>query len=196
MDKMKIIVIEGHDRTGKDTLLNDLKKHKDIYIFEVPTSEEYEKNEKVSYKDHSCEPMLFRDYLRILNKLVEIERSGKYKYVILYRLLLSDNVFSKLWNRNKIFETYFNKAFNYYFDFSHYVLLWDNYEELLNRLNKINEEDIPYNKEDFNKIKSYFEEETKKIESTNKTKINFIKCDTKKEEVYNNFLEFIKEIDK
>ena len=83
---------------------------------------------------------------------------------MLSRLWISDNVYSDLFGRNHIVEKYFKDKFKDTFNVKTFVLLWQDFDNYIKRLNFINEE-VEYEVVEFNKTidlyKKYVEENDK-----------------------------------
>ncbi len=177
-NKIKLIVLEGHDRTGKDTLL-DMLDFNDFLVYKQKSSEE----EGVDYKNPKVyEEWMKKNIRKVLNDLyVMNELNGTDRPIVMTRLLLTDNVFADLYNREHIVEKWFKEEIDNNFDCINYIMLWRNYDEYKFRMRKIGKT-IDFNKEEFEEI-------TKKF-VTYKDKSDLI-CeiddDNTKDEIYWNF---------
>lgn len=150
----RLIVIEGFDRCGKDTLLEDLEKYckqkylKEVYVF---------KNDLEGLPKYDKEQ---GEFLVWLNKYIEkqVNRLNElfetYDTVVMSRFLISDMVYSELFKREHTVIKYMEKLkpVMYY----NYCMLFRNYDEYLKRLEILKDKDIQYTKEEFDQIKQYY----------------------------------------
>lgn len=177
LKRSKLIVIEGQDRCGKNTLIDDIcNKYDDICYYKRKMGDE-----KVDYSNNSCERYLFREYSSMLNEMIQLAK--KYDYIIVDRTLLSDCVFADKNGRKHMFESYFMQSFNYYFDIRIIVLLFNSYDEYLMRLEMINE-DVEFSEQQFNDIHILFEKYANKYNSN----IIYIYANNTRDEILNDFL--------
>lgn len=178
--KQILIILEGHDDTGKDSLLDMIKNDfKDIYIYKQLSHEETKTNckDKKSY-----EQWLIDHHNEIYDDLCKI--SDEYKIIIMSRFYITDNVFSDLFNRSHIVENNFREKFEKLYDVKNFIILWDDYNEYYKRMKRINQP-LEYNEKDFNKIKELF------IKYNDNDTICYIKDLTTREELKSKFLKFI-----
>lgn len=150
----RLIVIEGFDRCGKDTLLEDLEKYckkkylKEVYVF---------KNDLEGLPKYDKEQ---GEFLVWLNKYIEkqVDRLNElfetYDTVVMSRFLISDMVYSELFKREHTVIKYMEKLrpVMYY----NYCMLFRNYDEYLKRLEILGDKVIQYTKEEFDQIKQYY----------------------------------------
>lgn len=158
-DKPYLIVIEGQDRTGKDTLINNLVDKYNLYVYKQKPHEKT----GVDYRNkEQYEKWVYNHIDTIYNDLIEISKNEK--IILLSRLWISDNVYSDLFGRNHIVEKYFKDKFKDTFNVKTFVLLWQDFDNYIKRLNFINEE-VEYEVVEFNKTidlyKKYVEENDK-----------------------------------
>ena len=138
MEKIRIIVLEGHDRTGKGTLLENLKNRFDDFLVYNPVSAE---KERVDYKN----PQKFEEWIRktirkVLDDLYTMSKlNGTDRPIVMDRLLLTDNVFADLFDREHVVEKYFGREIETNFKLTNYIMLWKNPEEDKDRVNLLNE---------------------------------------------------------
>lgn len=178
--KTTLIILEGQDRTGKDTVLNFMKDKWFAYAYKQPTSEEI----GIPYKDNK---ETYQKWLLsyIGNQIEELkELSEKYSVIAMTRLLTSDNVFSEMFGRDNIVEKTYKEEIYKNFDVIEVCLLWESYEAYLKRLIKIREP-VQYLEKDFLRIKTLFLKH-----SPEGTPIILVNNETKTEDLYN----YIKEI--
>lgn len=179
----RLVVLEGFDRAGKDTLLEDLKKENlpnNTYVYDgfLDGLPAYDK-----------ERGKFIDWL---NKLIDKQTSDvvnlfkKYDTIIMIRLIVSDEVYSNLFNREHTTIKYMHKLKD--IEIFNYCILFKNYTEYINRL-KLIKEDIQYSEEEFNSINNLYKEVLNNIGY--KYYINYVSCNTKRYDVLNNFKEII-----
>lgn len=138
MNKIRLICLEGHDRTGKGTLLKNLKNQVSDFLVYNPVSVE---EERVDYKD----PKQFEEWIRkvirkVLDDLYTIYKlNGVSKPIVMDRLLLTDNVFSDIFGRKHIVEKYFSKEIETNFNLTNYIMLWRNPKEYISRVKLLGE---------------------------------------------------------
>lgn len=154
--KTKLIILEGFDRIGKDSLLSEFKKsfralnNKDnscyAYIQSPKDLPNYrvEKEKFVSW---------LKDYLKDQAEELVLD-SLDYDNILMTRLFVSDYVYGRLFAREPIAESQ-RYYLSRYFDFETILLLWKNYDEYLKRVKSCNEE-IEYSKEEFEKIQKFY----------------------------------------
>ena len=134
MEKIRLIVLEGCDRTGKGTLLENLKNRFDDFLVYNPVSAE---KEKVDYKN----PKKFEEWIRntirkVLDDLYTMSKlNGTNRPIVMDRLLLTDNVFADLFDREHVVEKYFGREIEANFKLTNYIMLWRNPEEYKDRVN-------------------------------------------------------------
>jgi len=159
MSKPKLIIFEGHDQTGKDTLINYIKNiHPEFYLYKQKTSEE----QGVDYRDKvKYEEWLYKYIKSQIEELKDISKNNS--TIIMTRLLLSDNVFSDCFGRNHIVEKNFKDDLYSFFDVKNITILWSDYSEYLKRV-KASNGYIQYEEDEFNKIKSLYEKYSSKDE--------------------------------
>lgn len=154
--KPKLIVLEGFDRIGKDSLLSEFKKsfralnNKDnscyVYIQNPKDLPNY-RNEKEKFVSW------LKDYLKEQAKELIVD-SLDYQNILMTRLFVSDYVYGRLFNREPVAEI--QRAYlSRYFEFETILLLWKDYDEYLKRVKSCNEE-IEYSKEEFEKIQKFY----------------------------------------
>ena len=179
----ELIVIDGMDRAGKDTCLNELYNI-------IDRNKEYCYFTRIEKKQDYTNKKTFRKFLkRFLKKQKkDIEKLfKKYDRIYISRFDMSDHVFSTLFNRKRIAEKIF-KSLHYKYSIKYYILVFKSFNEYIKRLKLINEKELQYNKEDFNKIKKLFEKEVS-IYNGKATLYN-ITSNTDKSKLANNILKF------
>lgn len=154
-EKARLIILEGFDRTGKDHLLGSFKKkHASDYSCEAyvqvipPTKPDYRKD-----------PLAFREWLighigNQVDDLVELAKNGK-KTLMLVRLLLTDVVYSTLFNREQAVNRFHDKVFQN-FNVENNVFLFKNYSEYLKRLEIIGDKEVEYSEDEFYKVNDLY----------------------------------------
>lgn len=174
----KLIIIEGFDRCGKDTLMSDLSNfNNDFYIYD---------NDLTGLPKYDKEQGKFLDWLNAfidkqINDLNELFKT--YDTIVMCRLLISDEVYSTLFNREHTTIKYMDKLQNV--EIINYCLLFNNYDEYCKRLEKINDENIQYSYDEFNKINQLYVDKLK--EFNYKYYINYIYSYTTRRNVLENF---------
>ena len=152
----KLIVIEGFDRSGKDTLMYDLIKedlpNTFIYLNDLEGLPKYDKEQD--------------DFLVWLNKFIDTQIKtinklfDRYDTVIMTRFFISDEVYSNLFNREHTVIKYVDNLRKDIY-IVNFCILFKDYNEYLNRITNI-KETIQYSKEDFNKINELYNTELNK----------------------------------
>lgn len=176
----RLIVIEGFDRCGKDTLMNDL------YNLSLPNTYIYFNNLEGLPK-YNKEQENFLVWLnRFVNTQVNTinELFNKYDTVIMTRLIVSDEVYSTLFNREHTTIKYL-KNLREDIELFNYCLLFESYNEYLKRLQILNDLTIQYNENDFNKINNLYKDIIEKLNY--KSNINYVKAIDKQQDILNNF---------
>lgn len=152
MNKIRLIVIEGNDRCGKDTILDSLE-FKDFLVYR-PISVE---KEHIDYKNPEVFEKWLREYIRkVLDDLYTMSKlNGTDRPIVMTRLILTDNVFADLFGRNHVLEKYFSKEIESNFNVTNYIMLWRNYDEYINRLEMI-KETPDFTKDELDKTREMF----------------------------------------
>lgn len=177
MNKPYLIVIEGQDRTGKDTLINNLVEKYGFYCYK---QQEHEKT-GVDYRNkEQYEKWVYNHIDKIYNDLLEISKTNK--IILLSRLWISDNVYSDLFGRNHIVEKYFKDKFKDKFNIKTFILLWEDFDNYITRLQSINE-NIEYEVDEFNHTIELY-----KKYGTEQDKFLIIENTTSKNNILNNFI--------
>lgn len=178
----RLIVIEGFDRSGKDTLM------KDLYQLNLPNTYIYFNNlEGLPKYDKEQD-----SFLGWLNKFIstQVETINKlfdsYDTVIMTRFLISDEVYSKLFNREHTCIKYMSRL-RKDIEIKNYCILFNDYQEYVQRLNNINDNDIQYNEREFDKINQLYIDVINKL-NISSYMILHILSDTKPKTILNNFL--------
>ena len=178
----RLFVIEGFDRSGKDTLIQDLYNlnlnNTYIYFNDLSGLPKYDKEQE------SFLEWLDRFINRQISELNELFKI--YDNIIMVRLIISDEVYSRLFNREHTAIKYINqlkdiRIFNY-------CILFKNYDEYLNRLSKIIDNKIQYSNEDFDKLNDLYRDILDK--SNYEYQIYYILSDTTQKDIVDNFLSF------
>ena len=120
------------------------------------------------------------DINKIYNDLLEISKTNK--IILLSRLWISDNVYSDLFGRNHIVEKYFKDKFKDKFNIKTFILLWENFDNYITRLQNINE-NIEYEVDEFNHTIELY-----KKYGTEQDKFLIIENTTSKNNILNNFI--------
>lgn len=190
-NKIKLIVLEGHDRTGKDTLLNDLKNDNRFIVYKQPETED----QPVDYKN----PEEFKKFMikwirKVLDDLYSITRSNKDKIVVMSRLWITDNVFADIYNRGHVVEKYFLNEIKTNFNVHNFCMLWKDYQKYVDRMNFIRQP-IEFNEKEFDKITERFQYYlTGTYLNDESDYIYYILNDTTKEDIYNKFINYIESL--
>jgi len=183
-NKKRLIILEGFDRAGKDSLLEDLKNvdlPDNTYIYEGFLD---------GLPSYNKERDKFVDWL---NKLIDkqtndiINLFNTYDTIIMIRLIVSDEVYSILFNREHTTIKYMYKLKD--IEIFNYCLLFTDYDEYLKRLYLIGEKNIQYDIKSFNMINYLYKKILNDINYN--FYINYINSDTTRNEVLNNFKKVI-----
>lgn len=156
--KAVLFTVEGFDRTGKRTLLKNLKvkfKNDDsIYIYETPDDPN-----KPDFRDS-------KNYQKWLSTRTKIQMddimklADEYDVVIKKDLLLSDICFSQQFNRVQTVQPYMD-ALRSKYTIVNLVMLYSTYTDYVNRIQKIGEI-IKYNILDYKLLHTQFKAISKK----------------------------------
>lgn len=156
--KARLWMIEGFDRTGKDTMLDMI--HKDMEsegrLCEcVYVQHNYEGDDpQPDYRKTEIYLPWLNRYLRAqANDLVKIALTGK-EDVYMTRLFISDFVYSSLFGR-PLTAIKFQRYLSRYFTLNVIALSWRSYEEYLERCKKSGDE-IEYSEEEWKEVDSLF----------------------------------------
>lgn len=186
MNKIRLICLEGHDRTGKGTLLKNLKSQVSDFLVYNPVSVE---EERVDYKD----PQKFEEWIRkvirkVLDDLYTIYKlNGTNKPIVMDRLVLTDNVFSDIFGRKHIVEKYFSKEIETNFNLTNYIMLWRNSKEYISRV-KLLGENQDFTEKEIDDITNLFNHYKNKDDI-----VKLIDNDDTSKDVFNDFYSTFKE---
>lgn len=152
MTKPNLIIFEGHDQTGKDTLIKYIStKNPSIYLYKQKTSEE----QGVDYRDKEAYEKWLYNYIdKQIDELIELSKT--HQNIMMTRLLLSDNVFSDVFGRSHVVEKNFKEKLYDNFNVINITILWKDYDEYLKRVKSSNGY-IQYEELEFYAIKSLYE---------------------------------------
>lgn len=156
-----LIVLEGQDRTGKDTLISNIISH-------------YGKENIIEYRQETCQDAgvdyrnkeQFEAYLcyamkQTFDKIRNIHQDNPDKLIVTSRLWISDDVYSDMFNRRHIVSSYFRPLFEQLFDGNvfTFVMVWDSFSTFLDRMDFIDDEYSrnEYSAIEFEKVKDLFE---------------------------------------
>ena len=192
-NKKRLIVIEGFDRCGKDTLLADLEKISSlmpqVYIM---------KNDLTGLPSYDREQ---EDFLTWLNHYIQFQvneinnRFNEYDTIIMSRFIISDEVYSLLFNREYTTRNYLPRLVDC--DIYNFCINFDNYQEYLDRINMLGDEEAQYDEDYFNKINKLYNNVSSNIFNfINDNKLNiimdycflYIKSTTTRLQILKNFL--------
>lgn len=186
MNKIRLICLEGHDRTGKGTLLKNLKSQVSDFLVYNPVSVE---EERVDYKD----PQKFEEWIRkvirkVLDDLYTMSKlNGTNKPIVMDRLILTDNVFSDIFGRKHIVEKYFSKEIETNFNLTNYIMLWRNSKEYISRV-KLLGENQDFTEKEIDDITNLFNHYKNKDDI-----VKLIDNDDTPKDVFNDFYSIFKE---
>lgn len=173
----RLIVIEGFDRCGKDTLLEDLKKEGFCVLSnELKGLPQYDKEQGdfLEWLDN-----YIKWQINTLNNLFK-----KHETIVLTRFLVSDEVYSKLFNRKRTVVKHLEKLNGNVLIYN-YCLLFESYDEYLKRLEMIGEP-VQYSEEDFNKINDLYKEQI----NMRVGKIKYVHATDTKEDIKRDFINY------
>lgn len=165
IENCKLVVIEGFDSIGKDTLYENFKKYVSKHFTKNAQDELYFYEpviDRSTFPDYRKDKEQFKQWLiqhtkREIEELNEL--SKKYKYIIMVRFVLTDMVYSRIFGREHIVEQLVKEGLNKDISIFNYVLLWDSYFEYAKRWKKITGTVIPEysSKEEFENVQSLYE---------------------------------------
>lgn len=178
-NKIRLIVLEGHDRTGKDTLMNMLDFN-DFLIYKQPETEAQDTDYKNPEK---FEKFMVKWIRKVLDDLYTMSKlNGTDRPIVMSRLWLTDNVFADIYGRNHVVEKYFLREIEANFDVTNYIMLWRNYEEYETRIKMIGGT-IDFTPQEFDDIVSNFNQY-----KTSKDYVRLIDAIDSKEDIYDDFI--------
>lgn len=177
--KINIIVMEGHDRTGKDTLM-DMLDFNDFLVYKQPETEAQDTDYKNPEK---FEAFMVTWIRKVLDDLYTMSKlNGTDRPIVMSRLWLTDNVFADLYNRNHVVEKYFMREIEANFDVVNYIMLWRNYEEYKSRVKMINGS-LDFTPQELDDITSNFNQYKKSADY-----VRLIDATDTKEDIYDDFI--------
>lgn len=175
----RLIVIEGFDRCGKDSLLEDLEKEGYCVLYnDLEGLPKYDKEE-------SDFLTWLRSYvtkqIEILNKMFDAHDT-----IVMSRFIISDEVYSTLFNREHTVEKLIGNL-RKDVDIEFFCMLFMNYREYLKRLKMIGEE-TQYDCQDFARINNLYEV----IANPYSGVFKYINAEETREDILKTFLQFFK----
>ena len=178
-NKIRLIVMEGHDRTGKDTLMSMLK-FEDFLVYKQPETEAQDTDYKNPEK---FEAFMVKWIRKVLDDLYTMTKlNGTDRPIVMSRLWLTDNVFADIYGREHVVEKYFLREIEANFDVTNYILLWREYDEYVKRMKKIGGT-VDFTPQEFDDIVSGFSQYKKADDE-----VVLVDCDDTKETIYNDFM--------
>lgn len=179
--KIKLICLDGHDRCGKDEVMNHLDPNKFI-VYKQPETEAQD----TDYKNPEKFKAFMVKYIRkVLNDLYTLSKqNSNSKPIVMSRLLLCDNVFSDIYNREHVVEKYYGREIETNFDVTNYIMLFASYDEYVKRIEKINGT-IDFTAKELDDILSLYH-----LYKQDKDIVKLIYADDSKEKELNDFLEY------
>lgn len=179
----RLIVIEGFDRSGKDTLMQDLGNsdlpNTWVYFNDLEGLPKYDKEQD--------------DFLVWLNKLIQMqvnklnELFDKYDNVIMTRFIVSDEVYSTLFNREHTVIKYIGQL-RKDVQIINYCLLFNTWTDYLKRLELLEVYEAQYDNSNFYEINNLYKNELIKYKGS---RIFYIKYNTSKLEILEDFIEYV-----
>ena len=133
-----------------------MKNRFDDFLVYNPVSAE---KERVDYKN----PQKFEEWIRktirkVLDDLYTMSKlNGTNRPIVMDRLLLTDNVFADLFDREHVVEKYFGREIEANFKLTNYIMLWRNPEEYKDRVNLL-KENQDFTEKEIDNILSLFNE--------------------------------------
>lgn len=178
-NKIRLIVLEGHDRTGKDSLMNMLDFN-DFLIYKQPETEAQDTDYKNPEK---FEKFMIKWIRKVLDDLYTISKlNGTDRPIVMSRLWLTDNVFADLYGRNHVVEKFFMREIEANFDVTNYIMLWRNYEEYVDRMKAIGGT-VDFTQQEFDDIVSNFNQYKKSSDY-----IRLVDNTDTREDIYDDFI--------
>lgn len=179
----RLIVIEGFDRSGKDTLMQDLGNNDLpntwVYFNDLAGLPKYDKEQE--------------DFLNWLNRLIQMqvnkinELFDKYDNVIMTRFIVSDEVYSTLFNREHTVIKYLDQL-RKDVQIINYCLLFNTWTDYLKRLELLEVDEAQYDNQDFYHINELYKNELYKYDGS---RIFYIKYNTSKLEILKDFVAYV-----
>lgn len=186
-----LIVIDGQDRTGKDTLINMLEDRDNIIVYRQRTCDD----DNIDYRNkEQFEEYLKRQMQIVYEDIKKLHEENPNKHILTSRLWISDNVYSNMFGREHITEKYFKEKFKETFDgrILNYIMVWNSWSEFFQRMLYLEDENSKkeYSKSEFEKVRDLFIEEVDKSEE--KTHLYYIINDISRESIYEIFINILK----
>lgn len=177
--KIRLIVLEGHDRCGKDSLM-DMLDFNDFLIYKQPETEAQDTDYKNPEK---FEKFMIKWIRKVLDDLYTMSKlNGTDRPIVMSRLWLTDNVFADLYNRNHVVEKFFIREIEANFDVTNYIMLWRNYEEYVDRMKAIGCT-IDFTQQEFEDIVSNFNQYKKSSDY-----VRLVDNTDTREDIYDDFI--------
>lgn len=178
-NKIRLIVLEGHDRTGKDSLMNMLDFN-DFLIYKQPETEAQDTDYKNPEK---FEKFMIKWIRKVLDDLYTMSKlNGTDRPIVMSRLWLTDNVFADLYGRNHVVEKFFMREIEANFDVTNYIMLWRNYEEYVDRMKAIGGT-VDFTQQEFDDIVSNFNQYKKSSDY-----VRLVDNTDTREDIYDDFI--------
>lgn len=179
MGKPRLIILEGFDRIGKDTLLKNIEN--------TGIGFSYIQHTPKNMPNYRQNPVGFYDFLtewldNQVNELVELAK--KYDMIYLSRFFASDYVYSQIFDRPNIADGFKSKLESV-FDIENVIFLWKTYEDYNIRCMDSKSE-IEYNKIEFDKIQQLYIKFAKENQSN--TNIIYVETQNSPSDVYDMFI--------
>ncbi len=140
--KHKLVIIEGPDRIGKDSLL---KMNENLNLVSY-----IQNNHPPQYRNKEEFRIWLEDFLYCqANDLIKFNRN-----ILMARLFTSDFVYSSLFNRSSIINLIYN-ILSEHFDFEQIIITYKDFNQYVNRC-KLASCELEYSKEEFDKLQNYY----------------------------------------
>lgn len=189
-----LVVIEGQDRTGKDTLMWDiLHNHpEDVIIYRQETCEEA----NIDYRDKEAFTIyLLKAFEKTYQDIKKLHEENPTKTIVTSRLWVSDTVYSKMFHRVPVVESIYKDKFIELFGKHNiyiYTMVWSSWVSFNKRMDDIGDSKSidEYSYDEFLKVKEHFILESTSNATIADVRINRVSSGTTREEVYKDFDEF------
>lgn len=178
-----LIIFEGQDRTGKDTMIEYLKRDlgKDVFVYRQMTCQEA----GVDYRNkEQFEAYLEKAFKKTYEDIRKIHEKFPDRLIVTSRLWISDDVYSKMFNRRHIVSSTYKDLFLTDFDGNvvNIVFLWNSWYDFIKRMDDIKDEYSrnEYSAVEFLRVKELF----LKYAERNAAKVINVKAETTPDQQY------------
>lgn len=180
----RLIVIEGFDRSGKDSLMKDLADsnllpNTWVYFNDLEGLPKYDKEQE--------------NFLVWLNRLIQMqvnklnELFDSYDTIIMTRFIVSDEVYSTLFNREHTVIKYIDQL-RKDVQIINYCLLFSTWVDYLKRLEMLEVDEAQYDNKDFYSINKLYKDLLSNYEES---RIYYVHYNTSRLDILIDFIKYV-----